>query len=85
MAGIIFSKKYKSAKILHLFATVFTAIFACVFLYKRLSINYANIYPTERFTGIEYSVLYSTLFIGFSVALLFLISCFLLKSNQKSK
>lgn len=90
MAGGIFSKYFlenvketKTIKIVTIVLACLSFIFACIFAWKRLWINYANIYPYDRTNGIENSLFYSTISIG--LAILFVYLCFCLKLKPKKK
>ncbi|MGN0522209.1 MAG: hypothetical protein ACI4IQ_06185, partial [Eubacterium sp.] len=64
-----------------------TFILFCYFTYKRITINYAYIYPVGRSCGIEYSLLYTMLSIELFVLIVFLL-CFFnakkLRTNKKA-
>ena len=67
MDGTAFSKKSKRIKIFYGVSISITAVALCLFINARFMINFANVTPYERSTGIEHLPVYSALAISTSI------------------
>lgn len=84
MDGTISTKKGKIIKIFYGVSIPLTVLFLAFFVYKRFTINFANMDVALRFNGIEYLPVYSALAISTSFLLICLICCVIFKSKSKS-
>lgn len=83
MDGTAFAKKSNRIKIFYGVSISITAVALCLFINARFMINFANVTPYERSTGIEHLPVYSALAISSAVLLICLILCCVFKSNSK--
>lgn len=83
MDGTISTNKIKITKIFYGVSIPLTVLVLVICLYKRITINFANIDVSLRSNGIEYLPVYSALAISISILLICLICCCIFKSNSK--
>lgn len=83
MDGTALAKKSKKIKIFYGVSISITAVALCLFINARFMINFANVTPYERSTGIEHLPVYSALAISTAILLICLILCCIFRSKSK--
>ena len=83
MEGTAFAKKSKIIKIFYGVSISITAVALCLFINARFMMNFANVTPYERNTGIEHLPVYSALAISTAILLICIILCCIFRSKSK--
>lgn len=83
MDGTISTNKIKIIRIFYGVSIPLTVLVLVICVYKRFTINFANIDVSLRSSGIEYLPVYSALAISISILLICLICCCIFKTHSK--